>query len=143
MNSNDKHYLFNRDNLTQPIQMQLSQKQNTFSQFFFFFLTVLKSILNFIHFPKRNDLDIWSISGITGPKKLGYINVLKVVYHRTLRQTTWQMGRKAVGIQPIAPLQYSLIFVKVITLKKVAFSDIQNPKTVSQLIDCRWQAFSA
>ena len=46
------------------------------------------------------------------------------------------MGRKAVGIQPIAPLQYSLIFVKVITLKKVAFSDIQNPKTVSQLIDC-------
>ena len=29
-----KYSLPNRDNLTQPIQMQLSKKQNTFSQFF-------------------------------------------------------------------------------------------------------------
>ena len=35
---NDKHYLLNRDNLTQPIQMQLSKKQKTFSEFFFQFL---------------------------------------------------------------------------------------------------------
>ena len=50
----DKHYLFKRDNLMEPIQMQLSQKQNTFSVFFFAFL---KPILNFIHLSKRNDLD--------------------------------------------------------------------------------------
>ena len=31
----DKHYRLNRDNLTEPIQIQLSQKQKTFSQFFF------------------------------------------------------------------------------------------------------------
>ena len=49
---NDKHYLLNRDNLTQPIQMQLSQKQKTFSEFFFAFL---KSILNFKHLPKKDD----------------------------------------------------------------------------------------
>ena len=30
-----KDYLLNRDNLTQPIQIQLSQKQKSFSQFFF------------------------------------------------------------------------------------------------------------
>ena len=30
----DKPYLLNRDNLTQPIQMQLYQKQKTFSEFF-------------------------------------------------------------------------------------------------------------
>ena len=48
----DKHYLLNRDNLTQPIQMQLSQKQKTFSEFFFAFL---KSILNFKHLPKNDD----------------------------------------------------------------------------------------
>ena len=29
----DKHYLLNRDNLTQPIQIQLSQKEKTFSEF--------------------------------------------------------------------------------------------------------------
>ena len=49
---NDKHYLLNRDNLTQPIQMQLSQKQKTFSEFFFAFL---KSILNVKHLPKNDD----------------------------------------------------------------------------------------
>ena len=48
----DKHYLLNRENLTQPIQIQLSQKQKTFSQFFFAFL---KSILNFKHLPKKDD----------------------------------------------------------------------------------------
>ena len=48
----DNHYLLNRDNLTQPIQMQLYQKQKTFSEFFFAFL---KSILNFKHLPKKDD----------------------------------------------------------------------------------------
>ena len=30
----NKHYLLNRDNLTQPIKMQLYEKQKTFSEFF-------------------------------------------------------------------------------------------------------------
>ena len=30
----EHHYLLNRDNLTQPIQIQLSKKQKTFSNFF-------------------------------------------------------------------------------------------------------------
>ena len=48
---NDKHFLLNRKNLKQPIQMQLSEKQKTFSEFFF---TFLKSILNFERLPKRD-----------------------------------------------------------------------------------------
>ena len=48
---NDRYYLFNRDNLTQPIQMQLSEKKETFSEFFFAFL---ESILNFKHLPKKD-----------------------------------------------------------------------------------------
>ena len=51
---NDKDYLLNTDNLTQLIHMQLSQKQKTFSQFFFFF-AFLKSILYFKHLPKQDD----------------------------------------------------------------------------------------
>ena len=35
MRVDDKHYLLNRDKLAQPIQVQLSQKQKAFSQFFF------------------------------------------------------------------------------------------------------------
>ena len=50
--ADDKQYLLNRDNLTQPIQKQLSQKQKIFPEFFF---AVLKSILNFKHLPKKDD----------------------------------------------------------------------------------------
>ena len=36
----DNYSLGNRDNLTQTIQMELFEKQETLSQFFFFFLNV-------------------------------------------------------------------------------------------------------
>ena len=68
MTADDKHFLLNTDNLTQPIQMQLSEKQKTFSDFFFAFL---KSIINFKHFPKRDDPHSWSIFGNTGFEKHG------------------------------------------------------------------------
>ena len=51
----EKHYLLNRDNLRQPIQIQLSQKEKTFSALFFFFLAFSKFILNFKHLPTRDD----------------------------------------------------------------------------------------
>ena len=49
---NDKHYRLNRDNLTRPIHIQLSQKQKIFAEFCFAFL---KSILNFKHLTKKDD----------------------------------------------------------------------------------------
>ena len=48
----EKHYLLNRDNLKQRIQIQLSRKQKIFSEFFFAFL---KSILNFKHLATTHD----------------------------------------------------------------------------------------
>ena len=48
--ADDKYSLRNRDYLTQPIQMQLSQKQKTFSPFF---SAVLKSRVHFEHFQKK------------------------------------------------------------------------------------------
>ena len=50
--AHNKQYLLNRDNLTKPIQMGLSQKQKTFSELF---VAILKSILNFKHIPKKDD----------------------------------------------------------------------------------------
>ena len=46
----DKHYVLNRDNLTERIEMQLSKKQQTFSGISFVFLNAL---LNFKHLPKK------------------------------------------------------------------------------------------
>ena len=50
LSATDKYSLFSRDNLTQPIQMQLSQKQKAFSGFFF---SISKSVLNFKHLSKK------------------------------------------------------------------------------------------
>ena len=59
----DKKYLvLHRDNLTIPIQMQLSQKQKTFSQFFAAFL---KSTLNFKHFESKDDPHRFCIFEVT------------------------------------------------------------------------------
>ena len=52
LTANDKYSLLNRENLTQPIQILLSQKQVTVSQFFSPFL---KSKLNFKYLQKKHD----------------------------------------------------------------------------------------
>ena len=73
--ADEKYPVLNRDNLTIPIQMQLSQKQKLFSEFF---ATFLKSTINFKYFEKR----IWSLSILYFPnyglRKRGEINVLKI-----------------------------------------------------------------
>ena len=53
LTEDDKYCLLYKDNLTQPIQIHLSQKQKTFSDFFSAFL---KSTLNFEHFQKKMTL---------------------------------------------------------------------------------------
>ena len=72
LSADGKYSLLNRDNLTQPIQMQLSGKQKTFSQFFSAFL---KSSLGFEDFQKKGDSLSWGISEITVSQKHRYINV--------------------------------------------------------------------
>ena len=50
---NEKHYVLTRENLTQTIQIQLSQKHKTFLEFF---CALLKCILNFKRLPKKMTL---------------------------------------------------------------------------------------
>ena len=67
MVANEINPVLNRDNLTIPIQMKLSQKQKSFSEFFAEFL---KSILNFIDFEKKDDPHRFFISEITTSKNV-------------------------------------------------------------------------
>ena len=60
--ADEKYSFLNRDNLTIPIQMQLSQKQKKFSQFL---ATFLKSKLNLEYFRKKDDAHSFCISEIT------------------------------------------------------------------------------
>ena len=61
LGSDIKYSLLDRDNLVQWIQMFLSQKQKTFSQFFSSFL---KSSINLERFRKKDDPHSWCISEI-------------------------------------------------------------------------------
>ena len=61
-----KYSLLYRENLTEPIQILLSQKRKIFSEFF---LAFLKSTLNFEDFQKKDDPHSRSISQITVSEK--------------------------------------------------------------------------
>ena len=73
--ANENYPVLNRDNLTIPIQMQFSQKQNTFS---YFFAAFLKGAINFKYvvkkmtvidfvFPKLRTPNIWSDKCLKSP----------------------------------------------------------------------------
>ena len=68
MSAVDKCSLPNRDNLMQPIHIQLSQKLKTFSQLFPAFS---KSRLNFEHFQKKDEAHTLFISEATTCEKRG------------------------------------------------------------------------
>ena len=60
--ADEKYPVLNRDNLTIPIQTQLSEKQKTFSEFF---LAFLRSRINLKHFEKEGDPHRFCIFEIT------------------------------------------------------------------------------
>ena len=67
LTDDDKYSLLYTDNLTQPIQILLSQKQKTFSEFFSAFS---KSKLNFEHFQEKMTLIADVFSKLPSPKKV-------------------------------------------------------------------------
>ena len=67
LTDDDKYSLLYRDNLKQSIQILLSQKQKTFSQFFSAFS---KSKLNFQHFQKKMTLIADVFPKLPSPKKV-------------------------------------------------------------------------
>ena len=67
LTDDEKYCLLYRDNLTQPIQILLSQKQKTFSELFSAFL---KPTLNFAHFPKKTTLIADAFPKLPTPKKV-------------------------------------------------------------------------
>ena len=66
LTDDDKYSLLYRENLTQAIQILLSQKQKTFSEFF---SSILKSTLNYEHSGKKDDPHSQCISQISVSEK--------------------------------------------------------------------------
>ena len=79
LSADGKYSLLNRDNLTEPIQMQVSRKEKTFSQFFSSFL---KSNLNFEHIRKKEMTLIADVFRNYGPRKTWLDQCLKSLVSR-------------------------------------------------------------
>ena len=67
LTADDKYSLLNTDNLMQPIQILLSQKQKTFWQFF---SALLRCTLNFEHFQKKMTHIADVFQKLPSPKKV-------------------------------------------------------------------------
>ena len=67
LSEDERYCLLYKDNLLQPIQILLSQKQKTFSEFFSPFL---KSTLNFERFQKKMTLITDVFPKLPSPKKV-------------------------------------------------------------------------
>ena len=67
LTADDMYSVINRTNLTQPIQMQLSQKYKTFLIFF----CIFQMFIMFRTFLKKDDPHILCISENTGSEKRG------------------------------------------------------------------------
>ena len=65
LTANDKYSLISKDKWMQTIQMHLSEKENTFSEFFSAFY---KSALNFEHFRKKMTLIAYVLSNLPTTK---------------------------------------------------------------------------
>ena len=77
LTDDDKYSLLYRDNLMEPIQILLSQKQKTLSEFF---STILRSALNFEHSRKKDDPPSRCICQIIVSEKGDSINVWKIPF---------------------------------------------------------------
>ena len=97
LTANDKYSLLNRDNLSQHIQILLSQKENSFSQFLF---PYFKSALNFVRFRTKDDPHSRCICQISVSEQGDLINVSKIQFrmlfhkqHGKRAQTLLESGR--------------------------------------------------
>ena len=75
----------NLENLWQQVPRQISRKAQTFSGFF---VTFLKSTLNFAYFEKKDQSHSLSINEIINCEKGNYLNVQNAIIYATLRKIT-------------------------------------------------------
>ena len=72
LNTDDKYSLLHRDNLMQPVQMPISNKQKKVSDFF---LAFLKTRSSFEHFQTKDDRHSFYIYEITDCERCAQISV--------------------------------------------------------------------
>ena len=126
LTDNDKYSLLYRDNLTQPIQILLSQKKRTF---YYFFSAFLKSTLNLHRFKKKMTLVADVFPKLASPKKVSRLISVKSRFRGVFKKT-WQKGPRTVEIFTTVLLSFFFIPVNINQMEKAYVSGMQNLRTV-------------
>ena len=124
--ADEKYPVLNRDNLTIPIQMQLSQKQKTFSEFFAAFL---KSYWNFERFEEKKMSFIAFVFSKLQTLKTWLDKCLKSPVLEDLFANNMVNVPEEISKCITSPLSCSLITAKFIELEKVSLIDMKNLRT--------------
>ena len=125
--ADDKYSLLNRDNLTQPIQIQLSQKQKTFSRFF---SAVFKSRLNFEHFQTNMTLIANVFPKLRNPKYVVRYTFQSLASQYPSRSNMVKAPKYSSDLHGST---FTIFIAKDIEFEKVTLSDMQNLKTINKL----------
>ena len=124
--ANEKYPVLNREYLTIPIQMELSQKQKTFSEFFAAFL---KSYWNFERFEEKKMSFIAFVFSKLQTLKTWLDKCLKSPVLEDLFASNMVNVPEEISKCITSPLSCSLITAKFIELEKVSLIDIKNLRT--------------
>ena len=121
----EKYSVLNRDNLTILIQMQLSQKENNFSEFF---AGILKAAITFRYFEKKMTLIDFDFPKLRTPETWSD-KCLKSPVSDIPSTSNMVNVTKQVEIDNTAPLSYSLITARLIELEKASLIDMRKVST--------------
>ena len=127
LTADDKYFLVNRDNLTQPIQMHLSLKQKYFSEFF---TQRWKSSLNFKQFERKDDRYIWCIFEIRDSEKQVTSMANKTRFRGPFEK---EHGKRVQKLLKSERQHFDHIYWSLwrqLSCKKVSVRDIKNIKIV-------------
>ena len=127
LSEDDRYCLLYKDNLLQPIQILLSQKQKTFSQFFSAFL---KSALNFEHFQKKINLIADVFPKLPSAKKVIRSMPLKSRFRGLFSNKHGKRAQRLLKSATTLTLPYLLVPVKIIQFGKIYVSALENLTTV-------------
>ena len=124
--ANEKYPVLNREYLTIPIQMELSQKQKTFSEFFAAFL---KSYWNFERFEEKKMSFIAFVFSKLQTLKTWLDKCLKSPVLEDLFANNMVNVPEEISKCITSPLSCSLITAKFIELEKVPLIDMKSLRT--------------
>ena len=124
------------ENLSFLIQIQLSEKQNIFSEFL---IQLMESRSNFEHFETKEDRHSYCISEISDGPRLGHATQYSALSQNMLRQSTCSTVPNTSKIFMRVLLAYFFITLTRNDLENIFIIEVWNDRVLCELMGCGLQ----